>query len=71
MGNYLWATENIFKTLNFNKTITETNFFDKFPFSANVKKTLLKKGTHPANLWAAYCYIKTFNKLNKINSVKT
>lgn len=70
MGNYLWATQNIYEILNFNKTISETNFFNQFPFKEDVKKTLIKKKTHPANLWAAYCYIKTFNKLCRINNLK-
>ena len=70
MGNYLWSNKKIRNLLNFEEEINNTRFFEKFPFTKNVKEILLDKSTHPANLWTAYSFIKTFNNLQNINKLK-
>lgn len=70
MGSYLWATKKIRKNINFEQEIQKTNFFEKFPFKKNIKEILLNKKTHPANLWAAYCFIKMYDNLERINNFK-
>ena len=70
MGAYLWSNKKIRNFINFDEEINNTNFFEKFPFTKNVKEILLDKNTHPANLWTAYSFIKTFNNLQNINKLK-
>ena len=67
MGNYLWNNNNIYKALNFEEIIKDTNFFEFYPFHKDTKKILLDKNTHPGNRWTAYSLIKTFENLNEIN----
>ena len=70
MGEYLWSDKEIYKNLNFEEEIRNTDFFENFPFKKNTKEILLKKNTHPGNLWAAYCFIKTYENLKDINKSK-
>ena len=70
MGNYLWSNTDIYKALNFEDTIMNTDFFDHYPFKKNIKRVLLDKKTHPGNRWAAYSFIKTFENLKEINKNK-
>ena len=65
MGNYLWNNKTVYKKLNFDKVIKKSKFFDKFPFKKNIKPVLLKKNTHSGNKWAAYNFIKMYEKLNE------
>ena len=67
MGNYLWSNNNIYKALNFEEVIKNSDFFDHYPFKKNVKNILLDDRTHPGNRWTAYSLIKTFESLNEIN----
>lgn len=69
MGHYLWKTKEIRKNINFEQEIQNTEFFKKFPFKKNIKEILLNKNTHPANLWAAYSFIKTYDNLERINNL--
>ena len=63
MGNYLWSNKNINNKIKFDKVIKKANFFDKFPFKQNTKNILLNKNTHSGNKWAAYNFIKMYEKL--------
>ncbi len=63
MGNYLWLNKDIHKKIKFDEIIKETNIFNKFPFKKNTKNILLKKDTHSGNKWAAYNFIKMYEKL--------
>ena len=47
------------------ETIENTDFFNKYPFKAEIKKVLLDEKTHPGNRWAAYCFIKTYENIKK------
>ena len=49
-----------------NETIANTDFFSKYPFKKNIKKTLLDRKTHPGSRWTAYCFIKTYENMRKI-----
>ena len=69
-GAYLWNNENIYKGLNFDETILNSDFFNNFPFKKNIKKILLDSKTHHANKWTAYSFIKTFENLREINKKK-
>ncbi len=64
MGDYLWLNKHVYNKIKFDKTIKETNIFNKFPFKKNIKKILLNKYTHSGNKWAAYNFIKMTEKLN-------
>ncbi len=55
--------------LNIHDTIMNTDFFSYFPFKKEIKKTLLDKKTHAGNIWAAYSFIKTFEKMKRLSSV--
>jgi asparagine synthase (glutamine-hydrolysing) len=70
MGGYLWSSKKIKNNLNLNKTIINSDFFKRYPFADNIKNILLDHKTHPANVWAAYSFIKAYNKLNQINNLK-
>jgi len=67
MGANLWREESIYKKLNMEEEIRHSSFFKEFPFKKNIKKTLLSKNTHPGNVWAAYCFIRTFNNLKNLD----
>ena len=43
MGEYLWSDKEIYKNLNFEEEIRNTDFFENFPFKKNTKEILLKK----------------------------
>ena len=47
MGEYLWSDKEIYKNLNFEEEIRNTDFFENFPFKNNTKEIILKKNTHP------------------------
>ncbi len=64
MGDYLWLNKHVYNKIEFDKTIKETNIFNKFPFKKNIKKILLNKNTHSGNKWAAYNFIKMTEKLD-------
>ena len=55
------------QSLNIDDTIMSSNFFEKYPFSKNIKKILFDKNTHAGNKWAAYALIKTFENNKKVN----
>ena len=60
MGDYLWTSKTNYKKMQFEKTIQQTEIFNKFPFKKNTKNLLLKKDTHSGNKWAAYNFIKMY-----------
>ena len=70
MGNYLWSNKKIYKSLNFDDIITNSDFIKKYPFKKNIVKILLDKKTHPANKWTMFSFIKTFENLKIINRSK-
>ena len=70
MGTYLWNNKNIYRGLNFEETISNSDFFNSFPFKKNIKNILLDPKTHHANKWTAYTLIKTFENLREINKKK-
>ena len=70
MGNYLWSNINIYKALNFEEIIMNSDFFKSYPFKKNIVKTLLDKKTHPGNKWTMFSFIKTFENLKIINRSK-
>jgi asparagine synthase (glutamine-hydrolysing) len=65
-GVNLWREASIYRKLNMEEEIKNSSFFKEFPFKKNIQKTLLSKNTHPGNLWAAYCFIKTHNNLKSL-----
>ena len=67
LGPYLWSDRLVYNSLNIDDIIMSSNFFEKYPFSKNIKKILLDKNTHQGNKWAAYALIKTFENNKKIN----
>ena len=70
MGNYLWSNKKIYKSLNFDDTIMNSDFIKKYPFKKNIVKILLDKKTHPGNKWTIFSFIKTFENLKDINKNK-
>ena len=70
MGNYLWSNINIYKALNFEEIIMNSDFFKSYPFKKNIVKILLDKKTHPGNKWTIFSFIKTFENLKDINKNK-
>lgn len=66
MGENLWQNKNIFKKLNFKKTIKETNFFKDFNFKKNAKEKILDPNSHLGNQWSAYNFIKMHSFLKKL-----
>ena len=66
MGANLWRVASIYKKLNMEEEIMHSSFFKEFPFKKNIKETLLSKNTHPGNVWAAYCFIKTHKNLQNL-----
>ena len=67
LGENLWREASVYKKLNIEEEIMNSSFLKELPFKTNIKKTLLSKNTHPGNLWAAYCFIRTFNNLKNLN----
>ena len=67
MGDYLWKSQDIYKTLNIEDTIESSDFFRNYQFKKDIKKILLDDKTHPANKWSAYSLIKTNESLKEIN----
>ena len=65
--NYLWTDKLVYNSLKIDDTIMSSNFFEKYPFSKNIKQLLLDKKVHKGNKWAAYALIKTFENNKKIN----
>ena len=70
MGSAVYYDEDNKELIEMRNTIKQTDFFSFFPFKKDIKKTLLDKKTHPANLWTAFTLINTFKELNKINEEK-
>jgi len=67
LGPYLWSDKLVYNSLKIDDIIMSSNFFEKYPFSKNIKKILFDKNTHKGNKWAAYALIKTFENNKKIN----
>tara|TARA_B100000686_G_C16769344_1_gene963987 strand:- start:415 stop:2343 length:1929 start_codon:yes stop_codon:yes gene_type:complete len=65
LGPYLWSDPLVYNSLKIEDTIMSTDFFEKYPFSKTIKKTLLDKNTHSGNKWSAYALIKTYENNKK------
>lgn len=66
MGDNLWNNKNIYKKLDFKKTIKKTNFFKNFNFKKNAKEKILDPKSHLGNQWSSYSFIRMYNFLKKI-----
>ena len=65
MGAYLWNNENIYKGLNFDETILNSDFFNNFPFKKNIKKKFYLIQKHIMRTSGLLFFYKDFRKFKR------